>query len=180
MRSTVRRPIGVLMAGLTMACALGVPVAATAVGTSTTVVDRDATSDVRAAAAEARALRRDVGELLQGYVDDYRDRFTPEEIAALLSYREAADRHLAAVVTTTTRLRTAVDAGSGERLAARRALGAWTRARATADTSWESARSIMEPRLSLIEKVGALRDYTAMTNRFDRLGDRLRSISQVR
>jgi hypothetical protein len=180
MRTRVRHRFGALLAGLAIAGALNASAPATAVGAPPTVVVRDATSDARAIAAEARALRRDVAALLQGYVDDYRDRFTPDEVATLLSYRDTADRHLATVVATTGRLRTAVATGSGERLAANRALTAWARARSAAERSWEAARSIMEPRLSLIEKVGALRDYDTMMDRFDRLGERLRAIDRTR
>lgn len=136
-------------------------------------------SDARAASSEARALRREVAALLQRYIDEYRDRFTEEEITRLLAYRSDADRQLASVVVTATRLRNSIAGGASRsqvRVNASRALTSWSRAKQTAESSWEDARQIMEPRLSLFEKVGAARDYASMMDRFDDLGDRLTAL----
>lgn len=136
-------------------------------------------SDAAAASSEARALRREVAALLQRYIDDYRDRFTDAEVAQLLAYRSSADRQLASVVVTATRLRNSItnDAGVTQvRANASRALTSWSRAKRTAEASWESARQIMEPRLSLFEKLGAAGDYNAMMDRFEDLGDRISAL----
>lgn len=130
-------------------------------------------SSASEASLQARALRRDVAAMLQRYIDDYGDRFSGAERGQLMSYRANADRHLAAVVVTTRRLDQVTSNGSS--IATRRAAGAaaqsaWRRAKAASDSSFASARRIMEPRLSVIERLQALRDYTTMTGRFDELG----------
>jgi hypothetical protein len=118
--------------------------------------------------------------MLTRYLDDYGDRFTEAERQQLEGYRANADRQLAAVVVTTGRLSRATSNGAGaseRRLAALAAKTAWRRAKAVADSTWTSARQIMEPRLSLFEKLGALRDYDAMMSRFADLGDRITAAS---
>ncbi len=130
-------------------------------------------TDAAAASSEARRLRRQVAALLQGYLDDYGDRFTPAEITELLAYKANADRQLAGVVVTTKRLKRLIAIGAPKattRSAGRAAQTSWRRARTTADATWEGARRIMEPRLSLFEQIGALRDYNATSGRFDDLG----------
>lgn len=121
----------------------------------------------------AATLRTDVAAMLQDYLARYGDRFTSNERRQLLSYRADADRQLAAVVVATRRLEQATATGAS--LAVRRARGAaaqaaWRRARSMADSSFASARQILEPRLSLIERLGAARDYSTMMGRFDALG----------
>lgn len=153
--------------------------AAVAVPSAPAVVVLSPASEAAEVSAEARALRREVAALLQRYIDDYRDRFTEDEIALLQSYRSGADRQLASVVVTTGRLRRSIagDASVSQvRANASRALTSWSRAKRTAETSWESARQIMEPRLSLFERLGAAGDYSAMMARFDDLGDMIRAL----
>jgi hypothetical protein len=160
-----------------------VPVAATAQTTAAPlplVAVASPVQDANQASAEARSLRRDVASMLQGYLDDYGDRFTGDERQQLVAYRADADRQLAAVVVTTGRLSRALTTGASateRRIAAVAAASTWKRAKRVADASWTSARQIMEPRLSLFEKLGALRDYDAMMGRFDDLGDRITAAS---
>lgn len=122
---------------------------------------------------DAATLRADIDRLLQDYIAGYGDRFTSGELRQLQTYRRNADRQLAAVVVATRRLEQATAAGSS--LAVRRARGAaaqsaWRRAKSMADASFASAREILEPRLSLLERLSAARDYSTMMGRFDDLG----------
>jgi predicted RNase H-like nuclease len=83
------------------------------------------------------------------------------------------------VVVTTRRLQAAVAARAprSEILAAGRAAQrSHQRARAAAQASYEGARRIMEPRLSLFEGISAIRDYDAMLGRFDDLRDRIDAV----
>jgi hypothetical protein len=42
-----------------------------------------------------------------------------------------------------------------------------------AEDSFDSARSILEPHMSLIEKIAAMSDYTSLMARFEDLGERI-------
>lgn len=149
-----------------------------AVGSTDTRV-MSPSSDAQAVNAEARSLRKDVAALLQQYISDYQDRFSDAEVQKLLGYRSDADRKLATVVFTTSQLKSAATRSASPsqvKSAADKALASWSRARSTAESSWASARAIMEPRLSLFEKIGAANDYNSMMDRFDALGERLTRI----
>ena len=138
-------------------------------------------SDARAASTAAQSLRKEVAALLQQYIDKYRSRFSDSEIQQLLGYRSNADRQLGTVVLSANRVSylTSTSAAPAQRkVAASRAMSAWTRAKATAETSWDEASRIMEPKLSLLEKLGAANDYNSMMGRFDALGDQLRAIAR--
>jgi hypothetical protein len=111
--------------------------------------------------------------MLQDYIAGYGDRFTQAERKRLQTYRTDADRQLAAVVVATRRLEQATAAGSSlavRRARAAAAQSAWRRAKSMADSSFASAREILEPKLSLIERLSAARDYSTMMGRFDDLG----------
>jgi len=139
----------------------------------------DARRDALAMRADAVSLRRDVTVMMQRYVDAYGDRFTPAQLTELTRLRQDADRQLASVVVATGRLSSAISRkrSSGQIESARRAAAsAWTRARSAADSSFGSARSIMEPQLSLVERLRALGDYTDMMSRFDALGEQIRTV----
>jgi len=126
--------------------------------------------------AEARALRRDVAALLQKYLDDYGSRFTDAERQQLLGYRDDADNHLARVVLTTGILERAIASNAPARTrkaAAVNAQTAYRRAKTQADSALASARQIMEPKLSMLERLSALTDYNTMLDRFDALGARI-------
>jgi len=144
-----------------------------------TIVASDAQRDAGSMRASAIDLRRDVASLLQEYIDAYRTRFTPAELTQLEGYRSDADRQLASVVVTTSRLRNAVAQGRSTRqveASRRAALASWTRARDAADTSWNQARTIMEPKLSFLERLSALSDYNDLVGRFDALGEEIRTV----
>lgn len=168
-----------LLATLVPAGAVHASTASSAPGTQHALVATDARRDATAVRDSAIDLRRDVASLLQRYIDEYRPRFTPRELTQLEGYRSDADRQLASVVVTTSRLRTAIAQGRSARqveAARRAALASWTRARAAANTSWDQARGIMEPKLSFLERLSALSDYNDMIGRFDRLGEEIRTV----
>lgn len=124
----------------------------------------------------AATLRTDVARLLQDYISGYGDRFTSAELRQLQTYRRDADRQLAAVVVATRRLEQVTDSGSSlavRRARAAAAQAAWRRAKSSADSSFASARGILEPKLSLIERLSAARDYSTMMGRFDDLGEQI-------
>ena len=157
---------------------VGAPAVPAAASTPTAIAT-SISSDATSASREARGLRRETAALLTGYLTEFGDRFTEAENDQLRAYRAGADRQLAVVVVTTRRLQSAVSAGAprSEVLAAGRAAQrAHQRARATAQASYEGARRIMEPRLSLFEGISAIRDYDAMLGRFDDLGERIDSV----
>lgn len=133
----------------------------------------DATSDANQLRTDATSLRTQVSSLLQTYMDAYSDRFTAQELKQLTALKSDADRQMAAVVLSVNRLRTAVTqrkSASAIAAAKANATRAWSRAKSTAETSWEQARVIVEPKLSLFERLGALGDYNDTMARFDELG----------
>lgn len=133
----------------------------------------DATSDASQLRTDAVSLRTQVSTLLQSYMDTYSDRFTAQELKQLTALKSNADRQMAAVVLSVNRLRTAVIQGksaSAITAAKANATRAWSRAKSTAEKSWEQARVIIEPKLSLFERLGALSDYNDTMARFDELG----------
>ena len=181
MRRLLVRGLAATAMAASLAGGLGgqAPAGAAPVGAS---VIASPASEAAQANSDARALRRDVSSTLQRYLDDYADRFSETERAQLLRYKAVADRQLVAVVVTTKRLSQAMSTRSSaaeRKIAASSATTAWKRAKAAADSSWTSARQIMEPRLSLFEKLGALRDYDSMMSRFDDLGGRIKAASGV-
>jgi hypothetical protein len=167
---------------LVLLVALGIAPLAPAAAAATrapTVLAASAADDAATASREARVLRRQTAALLAGYLTEYGDRFTEAQNEQLRAYRAEADRTLAGVVVTTRRLQGLVTdrAPRSQILAAGRAAQrAHARARTAADASYDGARRIMEPRLSLFEGIAAIRDYDAMLGRFDRLGDRIDAV----
>lgn len=133
-------------------------------------------SDAVEASGEARALRASTSSMIQRYIDDYGNRLTAAEAARLPEYKAAAQRNLTSVVVTTRRLATLVTQGAPRRevvAAGRAAQRAHARARSVAIESYEQARALLEPKLSWIEGLRALRDYDDMLSRFDAVGDRI-------
>lgn len=166
------RILGAVAAALIVAVPLASASAAAA--SPPTVITASAAGDATAAIREARLLRQETVAMLGRYLADYGDRFTIAENDQLRAYRANADRQLAGVVVTTKRLQSAVVRGAPrtEVLAVGRAAQrAHERARNAAQASYEGARRIMEPRLSLFEGIAAIRDYDAMLGRFDDLGE---------
>jgi hypothetical protein len=171
------RVLGTLVAVVLTAAAFA-PAASATVPTPTAVT-ASVLGDATSATREARLLRQETVAMLGRYLADYGDRFTTAENDQLRAYQSTADRQLAGVVVTTRRLQTAVTAGAPRRdilAAGRAAQRSHQRARAAAQASYEGARRIMEPQLSLFEGISAIRDYDAMLGRFDDLGDRIDAV----
>jgi hypothetical protein len=169
--------VGALTAALVAGLLLAPASSATAA--VPTVAAASVQSDATAASREARQLRRETAALLTSYLTQYGDRFTAAENDELRAYRADADRKLAGVVVTTKRLQSLVAARAprSQVLAAGRAAQrAHERARLAAQSSYDGARRIMEPRLSLFEGFAAIREYDAMLGRFDDLGDRIDAV----
>lgn len=128
---------------------------------------------------QARRLRTDVANLLDGYITTYQSRFSAEELELLSTYASRADAKLNALVRTTSRYRNLVARGSRSSLirqSASNALATWKRGKAEAEASWDEVRQIMEPRLSLFEKLAALSDYNSAMDEFDALGMHLAEV----
>jgi hypothetical protein len=175
----MRRLAAVAAVVLAVTLVTTAPPLSAATGGPSIAVTASAADDAARASREARVLRRETAALLAGYLTEYDDRFTPAENDELIGYRAAADRTLAGVVVTTKRLQSLLAAGATRSqvlTAGRAAQRAHARARAAAEASYDGARRIMEPRLSLFEGIAAIREYDAMLRRFDDLGDRIDSV----
>lgn len=174
---------GALVALLCVSTAMTVAPAASAttVGSVTTSTPAGTlTQDAASATRETIRLRQQTRALITQYLTDYGDRFTPEERATLVGLRAEADRSLATLVVSMRRLNAAIDdpgSSPSARSAARTALAAHGRARLKAEAAYEQARTIVEPKLSIFELLGAARDYDRMLGAFDALGERIRAIS---
>jgi hypothetical protein len=137
-------------------------------------------TEAKAISRDARGLRLAVAELLGDYLTSYGDRFDDGETTTLTAYKSAADRQLALVVLSANRLRSVVADGgtpAAIRAATLAARATQKRARATAETSFQRARVIVEPKLSLFEGLQALSDYQRMMDRFTALGERTDAIT---
>jgi hypothetical protein len=139
---------------------------------------RDSATEARAIAAEARLLRRDVAAALAEYESTFAAQLSPSDRQTLTSFSADADRRLAAVVRETAALESAASASGASaqaRVATARAKSqaAWARAQQAAEVSFESARAILEPKMGLLERVRALRDYSTLMSRFEDLGERI-------
>lgn len=168
-----------LLAALAIVVVAAVAPATATATAAPAVVTASVASDATSASREARQLRRETAALLTGYLTQYGDRFSTAENDELRAYQSEADRQLASVVVTTKRLQSLVEARAprSQVLAAGRAAQrAHERARLAAEASYEGARRIMEPRLSLFEGIAAIREYDAMLGRFDDLGARIDSV----
>jgi hypothetical protein len=133
----------------------------------------DATKDVTKVRTDATNLRAQVKALLQGYMDKYGDRFNASDLAQLKALQSSADRQMVGVIAAVNTLRTAIvqkKSASAVAKAKTAATTAWSNAKKNAETSWGTARGIMEPKLSLFEKIGPLNDYNSMMTKFDELG----------
>ena len=139
----------------------------------------DATKDVTKIRTDAINLRAQVQALLQGYLDKYGDRFNSSELAQLKALQTNADRQMVGVIAAINTLRTAIaqkKSASAVAKAKTAAITAWSNAKKNAEASWTTARGIMEPKLSLFEKLGPLNDYNAMMDQFDALGAAISSL----
>ena len=133
----------------------------------------DAAKDVTKVRTDSVNLRAQVKALLQGYLDKYGDRFNAGELLQLKALQASADKQMVGVIAAVNTLRTAIiqkKSASAVAKAKTAATTAWSNAKKNAETSWGTARGIMEPKLSLFEKIGPLNDYNSMMGKFDDLG----------
>lgn len=162
---------------VTLVCVSVVPASAV----SSSSVASSPLTEATAASSDARQLRRDVASSLGKYLTTYGDRFTSRETTKLEELKARADRQLGFVVLATNRLRWSIANRSSRAQIAAAGTAAQTtpkRARATAEASFDQARAIVEPKLSVIERIRALSDYNSMMDRFDALGDQLAAITK--
>lgn len=138
-------------------------------------VDTSARAEAAEIADEATTLSRDIARTLDGYARGYRGRLTKQEQRVLDGYVTQANRRMDDVVRETARLQRAARGGSlaAAELARSRSQTAWARAQMAAEDSFDSARAILEPHMSLGEKIEALADYTSLMGRFEDLGERI-------
>ena|GEM_PF-2017035 len=141
-----------------------------------------ALSEATAASSDSRQLRREVASTLGGYLSTYGDRFTSSETIKLKELTANTDRQLGFVVLATNRLRWSIAKGATDsqiKAVGKAAQATQKRARTTAETSFDQARVIVEPKLSLFERLQALSDYNSMLDRFDALGEQLTAIAKL-
>lgn len=139
----------------------------------------DATKDVTKVRTDATNLRAQVKALLAGYLNQYKDRFNATELAQLTTLQTSADRQMVGVISAVNTLRTAIVQKKSPTVIAKAktaATTAWSNAKKNAEASWTTARGIMEPKLSLFEKIGPLNDYNSMMNQFDALGTAIAAV----
>lgn len=139
-------------------------------------VDAATRAEVADIADEARSLRRDVSRTMQDYARTYRSELTASEKRLLDSFVTTADRRLGDVVRETGRLESTVSRSRSltqVEQAQSRSQSAWARAQMAAEESFDSARGILEPHMSLGDKIEALADYTTLMRRFEDLGERI-------
>lgn len=149
--------------------------AVTPASSPTARIDTAVRAEASEIADEAAALRRDVARAMSGYARTFRTSLTREEQRTLDGYIATANGRLDDVVQETSRLERATRGRSVAQaeLAQARSQAAWARAQQAAEESFDSARAILEPHMSLIQKIEALSDYTALMQRFEDLGERI-------
>ena len=175
-RSTHRWLRVALVSALPLAAVIGGPASVALATTAPATAVMSPASDAVEVSSEARALRASTSSMIQRYIDDYGGRLTAAEAARLPQYKDTAQRNLTSVVVTTRRLATLVGQGAPRRdvvAAGRAAQRAHARARSVAIESYEQARALLEPKLSWVEGLQALRDYDEMLSRFDDVGARI-------
>lgn len=153
---------------------------ATSSAVSAATLTATAGSVSSAIAEDAVSLRRDVSHTLRAYDATYRSLLTPTEQRHPESVADDADLRLAAVVRETARLQAAVNRGASTAQidqAQARSQAAWARAQGSAEASLDSVRLILEPRMTLLQKIEALSDYTRLMQRFEDLGERIDTLT---
>ncbi len=132
--------------------------------------------------AEAVALRKDVRSLTNKYIRDYGDRLSPSDRVKLRDAQKEADRQLSRIVMASKKYRNAVRAGAKRykvNRARRNLADAWSQGKKQSEISGKAVRQILEPELSLLEKLSALNDYNEQMARFDDLGDLIRDLPRA-
>lgn len=142
-----------------------------------------AAEEGREIATLAKELRADVLATVTAYRALIDARLEPAERRLLRASFAKADRQLTTVVRETTRLQDALSRPATTSSSARirsaqaRAQAAWARAQMSAEESFTAVRERLEPQLTLIEKLRALNDYSALLARFEDLGERIDTVT---
>ena len=127
-------------------------------------------------ANETRSLRTDVSQTIGTYVTKYGDRVTPTQRATLMSLAREADKELLKVQLAVSRAENIPSSKRSKKLIAMNAaLRTHTTAESRAEASLASARSILEPKLSLIEAISAFSDYERLMDSYEDLGTGLQA-----
>ena len=127
-------------------------------------------------ANETRDLRTDVSQTIGSYVTKYGDRVTPTQKATLTSLARDADKELLKVQRAVSRAENIPSSQRSKKLIAiNAALRTHAAAESRAEASLASARSILEPKLSLFEALNALSDYERLMDSYDNLGTALKA-----
>lgn len=176
-----------LILGLATVCLTLIPTTTSALGASSTSstptaarIDTAVRMEAAAIAEEAAGLRTDVAKTMNGYARAFRGDLTRDEQRTLDTYVATANRRLNEVVRETRRLERAARGRSVTQVQAAQARSqmAWARAQMAAEESFASARTILEPHMSLVDKIEALSDYTSLMGRFENLGERIDTLGQ--
>lgn len=123
---------------------------------------------------DAKNLRTQAAEAMDSYLLLYGDRFTPAESTTLEGLSRTADTELAKVQRAVAKAEKTSAANKTKKAAAlRAALRAHTQAKLKAETSFTSARNILQRRLSIFEALSALSDYEELMTAYDQLGTAL-------
>lgn len=127
-------------------------------------------------ANETRDLRTDVSQTIGSYVTEYGDRVTPTQKATLTSLARDADKELLKVQRAVSRAENIPSSKRSKKLIAiNAALRAHAAAESRAEASLATARSILEPRLSFVEAIGAFSDYERLMDSYGNLGTALQA-----
>ena len=117
---------------------------------------------------DARSLRTSVVQLTQDYEREYGPRVSAAERAELTSLSAQARRQMTALVGA---IRKAERSNRAADWRAARSVHA--SALAAAETNFERAAALLQPRLSLGEQLRAYSDYTRTLREFQQLGDQI-------
>lgn len=124
--------------------------------------------------SDAKALRTEAAQTMETYLDLYGDRLSTAERTTLTSLSNQADAELARVQRSVTRAeRIPATKPAKKATALRTALRVHARAEASAEESLNSARTILEKRLTFLEALNALNDYSALMDSYRDLGTAL-------
>lgn len=119
---------------------------------------------------ETRELRTDVSQTIGTYVTTYGDRVSPQDKSQLLTLARQADKELRNVQRAITKAdNIPASQRSRKLIAINSAIRTHTAARTRAETAFSTARSILEPQLSIFESLSALSDYNRLMNSFNEL-----------
>lgn len=123
---------------------------------------------------DARILRAEAAQTMDTYLDRYGDRLSASERTTLTALSDQADKELSRVQRAVSRAERIPTTKPAKRAAAfRTALRIHAAAEASAEDSLDSARTILEKRLTFLEALNALNDYSELMDSYQDLGTAL-------